>query len=145
MEYIPVFKMLSKDYILPERKHIYGHEFHESADYQTIREAGRNDFLLIYSLAGAGRAGYQEMEMHLGPGKMCLYEPGAFQDYGTAKIPGSWHFLWVHFDTPARFASLIDWPPWRQGIRCLQIPEGTLREDIEGSMRRVIRFSLTSP
>ncbi len=134
-------KNRSQDFTPPASKRIYGNEFYEAADYQTVRNNGRPDCLLIYTLAGLGRAGFHEMDKNLEPGNLWLYEPGSYQNYGTAKMPGNWHFLWVHFEASARLATLIDWPLWNKGIRSLQVPKGSLRKEIEAAMRRMIRFS----
>lgn len=141
MEYYPAVKRRDQEMLHPMNKRIYGNEFIENDDYQTVRENGRPDRLLIYNLAGAGRAGFYGMEINLEPGSLWLYDPGSFQDYRTAPVPGQWHFLWVHFDAPARFAALNDWPLWRKGIRRLQLPRGSLRQEVEDAMRRMIRFS----
>jgi AraC family transcriptional regulator of arabinose operon len=141
MEYCPAVKSRYNKIVFPVDKRIYGYEFEETSHYHTIREKGRPDCLLIYTLAGIGRVGFQKMETNLEPGNLCLYEPASFQDYRTAAVPGHWHFLWVHFDASARLSSLIDWPLWKKGIRLLNIPMGALRMEIEEAMQRMIRHS----
>lgn len=141
MEYCPVVKSRHKNIVFPVDKRVYGYEFKETSDYHTIREKGRLDCLLIYTLTGVGRAGFQKVERNLEPGNLWLYEPASFQNYRTAAEPGHWHFLWVHFDASTRLSSLIDWPLWKRGIRSLNIPMGAVRKEIEEAMRRMIRHS----
>lgn len=141
MEEIPVMKThsLSLDYL--EGKRIYGNEFNKTIDYHTLRESGRADWLLIYTVAGAGCIKVSGMDKKLDPGSGCLYEPGAYQDYGTALKPGHWHFLWAHFVAPGRLLPLMDWTLWWKGIRVFQLDAGDQQGQVEEAMRRMIRYS----
>jgi AraC family transcriptional regulator of arabinose operon len=134
-------KSNSKVLDYPVDKRIYGNEFNKTIDYHTLRFNGRPDWLLMYTLSGAGCIRIQGMEKNTGPGTLWLYEPGSYQDYGTAMKPGHWHFLWVHFQAPSRLLPLMDWPIWSKGIRFLQVQAGGRRRELEDAMRRMIRFS----
>jgi len=73
-------------------------EFAEVADYRVQRPSGTANYLLIQTVAGAGRIlGPGGEELLTGPGQLILFEPASFHDYGTSPRAGKWNLLWCHF------------------------------------------------
>jgi AraC family transcriptional regulator of arabinose operon len=94
-----------------------GH-FHESSAYRVQRPHGAGDWLLIHTVAGAGRFGHAGGELIAGPGDWVLIRPGTLHDYSAV---GSWELLWVHFQPRAEWLPWLDWPEIGKGLMRLHI------------------------
>ena len=62
--------------------------------YYTLRK-GQDNFLLLYTISGAGRILYEEKEHILLPGQVFVMDCRKEQYYGTYE--DHWNFLWIHF------------------------------------------------
>jgi len=102
---------------VPVLQLLTGH-FHESSAYRVYRRQGAGDWLLIYTVAGAGRFGHGGGEVVAGPGDWVLIRPGTLHDYSAA---GSWELLWVHFQPRAEWLAWLDWPEEAKGLMRLHI------------------------
>ncbi len=90
------------------RDQVYGDHFDNGPGYSTLRRNGGGDWLVMYTLKGAGRIGWEAGgEMRLGPGAYLLYGPDAYQDYSTDATAARWEFLWAHFQPTAEMSSRI--------------------------------------
>lgn len=96
-----------------------GH-FHESSTYRVYRPRGAGDWLLIHTVAGAGRFGHAGGEVVAGPADWVLIRPGTLHDYSAV---GSWELLWVHFQPRAEWLPWLDWPEAARGLMRLHIGE----------------------
>jgi AraC family transcriptional regulator of arabinose operon len=101
-----------------------GH-FHESSGYRAYRPRGVGDWLLIHTLAGAGRFGHAGGELVAGPGSWVLVRPGTLHDYSAL---GSWELLWIHFQPRADWLPWLDWPEVAKGLMRLEIAAATAAE-----------------
>src|SRR5438046_5572682 len=81
-------------------------EFRMGRSYTNWRPNGSGDWLLIFTLAGAGRVVAAGTPQRLLPGDAVLFAPGAEQDYSTDPEIGQWHMRWAHFRPRAH------WRPW---------------------------------
>ena len=91
---------------------ISGH-FRQGRGYAVRRPDGTGDWLLIYTLGGAGRiATRDEGETIVRRGDAVLYRPGVYQDYATAPIGPTprWELLWAHFQPRTAWLDWLDWP-----------------------------------
>lgn len=91
---------------------LIGGEFHQDSRYRNYRPCGTDDWLLIYTIGGAGRiTGSNGRSFHAGVGSTIIYAPGCPQRYDTAGAPGTWSILWFHFHPRPH------WSGWLQGVR----------------------------
>ncbi len=110
-------------------KLLTGH-FHEGPAYSCLREHGTGDWLVIYTVAGAGRiAGAPGAPANLtAPGEIVLFRPGTYHDYRTARAAGRWELLWAHLHPRAWWHELLAWPELTPGIMRVQLDAKSARE-----------------
>ena len=116
----------------PEVAHLVTGHFHEATGYATWRSHGTDDWLLIATLGGQGRFGFENGEFLATPGDLILYRPRVCHDYAVAPEPGHWELLWTHFHPRPDWAPWLLWPELASGIMCLQ-PEDA------GALDKIIR------
>lgn len=125
----------------PENFQIYGKESSENIGYEIIRENGREDYLLVYTLGGCGRIRHTKREIIIEPQSLLLFEPRVPQHYATASESGFWDFLWLHFVSRETLPCIENWVEFVPGIRVLDLKNPDTCQDVEEAMRRAIRFS----
>jgi AraC family transcriptional regulator of arabinose operon len=106
-----------------------GH-FHRVSGYATYRQRGTDDWLLIYTIRGAGRFGHSGGEIIARPGDIVLLAPGSFHDYGVQRSAGRWELLWAHFVARPLWLPWLDWPSHVPGMMCLTLPEAKSRRRV---------------
>jgi AraC family transcriptional regulator of arabinose operon len=106
-----------------------GH-FDEDEGYATWRDAGTRDWLLIHTLGGRGRFGYDGGELSAEPGDIILIRPGVRHDYGVEPVLRRWELLWTHFHPRPHWLPWLDWPQAAPGLHRLQLPPGTARDEL---------------
>ncbi len=97
-----------------------GH-FKQGRGYKTWRSRGTSDWLLIYTLAGKGRFGYQKGDLLVKPGDATLLQPNTLHDYGVEASLESWEFLWVHFQPRMHWLSYLKLPELAPGLLHLSV------------------------
>ena len=123
-------------------KTLFGDEFNKGKAYSNWRPHGSGDFLLIYTVIGAGVIGIPGGVVRTRPGDLLLYEPQAAQDYGTAPgKPGRWRLLWAHFVPRPAWRVWLQWREIAPGIRLIRLAAAQ-RRPCEEAMRRMIRAIL---
>lgn len=85
-------------------------EFREGRSYTNWRPRGSGDWLLIFTLAGAGRVVAGGEAQRLLPGDTLLFAPEAEQDYSTDPDAGQWHLRWAHFRPRSHWRPWLLWP-----------------------------------
>lgn len=113
-------------------------EFRQGKAYGTRRPTGSNDWLLIYTEAGAGRVITGQGTAVLRPGDVLLYEPHEPQDYGTAAEAGKWHLLWSHFMPKPHWQAWLHWPAGENGLKLLRLAEGEVRHGFHAAIHRMV-------
>lgn len=113
--------------------------FHQGLQYSTWRPKGSGDWLLIFTVGGAGKILHQSGALSTAIGDALLYEPGTRQDYRTDPGNGAWALHWAHFLPRAH------WEPWLRefprpapGIRLLALPDGEARRQVERALKRML-------
>lgn len=96
-------------------------EFHQEQSYTNWRPRGSGDWLLIYTLAGAGGIASAGRKILLGERQAVLYRPEASQDYSTAPEFGYWHLRWVHFTPKPHWEPWLAWPEIGRGTGHLHL------------------------
>jgi AraC family transcriptional regulator of arabinose operon len=112
--------------------------FTEGDRYAVWRPRGTEDWLLLNTVAGAGRitvAGSPEVITQ--PGDVVIIRPGTPHDYGTATDgrPPSWSLQFVHIHPRPEWLGWLDWP---------QPAPGVLRVRTRGETRRRVAEALES-
>lgn len=116
-------------------------EFRMGTRYQNLRTRGTPDWLMIVTVAGAGIVGGPEAEVHSRPGTVTLYQPGAYQRYGTDPETGHWHLLWTHFHPLPHWGPWLNWPEKAKGLRAVTIADAAVFRNVRSAMTDAIRFS----
>lgn len=99
---------------------VTGH-FRKGPRYATYREQGTRDWLLVYTVSGAGRFGHADGDCEAGPGDMVLLRPGTLHDYSTTQGRQRWEPLWAHFIPRPHWIPWLDWPEEAPGIFRLRL------------------------
>jgi AraC family transcriptional regulator of arabinose operon len=85
--------------------------FREVFGYRVRRPGGSGNWLLTYTLDGAGLYREPGSDLVVGPGDIVLLGPDVPHDYGVPE-GGSWEFLWAHFQPR------LDWFGWWHPLAC---------------------------
>ena len=83
---------------------VTGH-FREEFGYRVRRPGGSGNWLLTYTLDGAGLYRWSGPDLFARPGDIVLLGPDVPHDYSVPE-GGSWEFLWAHFQPR------LDWFGW---------------------------------
>ncbi len=106
---------------LPDYRQLLTGHFTQGPEYFARRRNGTSDWLLIMTLAGAGRFGPPAQPLEALPGRIVLLRPGLSHDYGTAEAAGQWELLWVHFHPRPHWHDWLAWPPQPHGPMTLDM------------------------
>ena len=119
---------------------VAGH-FKEGRVYQNWRTRGTADWLLILTLAGGGRFGYEGGEIRTVEGEVVLLRPGALHDYGTDPGKGAWELVWAHFHPPPNWLESLAWPEVSPGMMRLFLLDPAIRTKVENRLQEVHRLA----
>lgn len=114
-----------------------GH-YRRGQGYGRRRPGGTDDWLLVMTLDGEGRFGTSVGDIPARNASLFLISPGTPHDYGIAREAELWEILWVHFQPPADWIDLLQWPPLALGVHSL---EPTDQESIRAAFEEVLRTS----
>lgn len=93
--------MIRNDQALsPTTRLIRGYSF-EPSTYRTRRNHGTPNWLVIYTISGAGELSGQSCEKN----SLAIIPPKVPQEYGTAERSSHWEILWFHAVLEAAFHS----------------------------------------
>ncbi len=101
--------------------------------YVVDRPAGRDDWLVAYTLEGCGYVRTPEGERRVRPGDILLLRPGVPHRYGTC-AGETWGFVWAHFAPERVDATFL--PNREATVEC--IPDGISRRRIVRAFRRAL-------
>jgi len=118
---------------------IHAGHYRTRTGYGMVREKGSNDWLLIYTVQGAGRIGCGSDDFVIRPGDIISWPQGVFQDYRTEPSCGSWEILWAHFIPRPHWQPLLAWPR-RHGLPLLSIAPGETRKQVMRVLREMCRL-----
>ena len=131
---------------------ISGH-FRQGPRYSVYRPRGTGDWLLIYTVAGAGRVGHHDGngtktagETIVRRGDALLFRPDVYHDYRTADIGTAprWELLWAHFQPRTQWLDWLDWPTiGREGIGVISVGRAGMTA-VEAALRAVVRSGRSS-
>ncbi|MBD3240784.1 MAG: helix-turn-helix domain-containing protein [Chitinivibrionales bacterium] len=113
-----------------------GH-FRTRPGYCTIRDNGRPDWLLFYTLAGAGRIVHLDGALKTRCGDCVIYPPGVPQDYRLAPQCEEWEFMWAHFLPWTHWFGLMSWPLVYRGIKYLHVDDANVHGRVIEALDRM--------
>ena len=129
---------------------LVGH-FHEGSSYGIFRRDGVGDWLLIATVSGKGRFGYEGGELITAPGDWVLIRPGTPHGYGVEATLKRWELLWVHFQPRPHWLPWLDWPAVSPGLFKLAIGDGRtmdrfreVHRHFTGDIRRSEAYAMNS-
>ena len=122
---------------------VTGH-FIEGPAFSTSRENGTSDWLLVYTLAGAGHFGHDGGDLVAEKGDVVVTRPGTRHDYGTARSANGWVLAWAHFHPRADWLELLRWPEVAPGLMTLHIEDASLARVVERRLEEMHRFALSA-
>lgn len=121
---------------------VTGH-FRAGPGYAAYRLHGTRDWLLIYTVGGLGRFGYESGELISQPGTIVLLKPGTLHDYSVEPQLQRWELLWAHFLPRAEWLPWMEWPQAAPGLMYLELKHPARRQ-IARRLRDVHRLALGS-
>lgn len=115
--------------------------YREGPRFNTFREHGTNDWLLVYNLSGHARFGHLKGEVLTGPGDMILIKPRVRHDYGTTPGKSHWEPLWAHFIPRVGWREWLDWPEAASGIMRLPLHDGAAKTTIVSRFHYLLKIN----
>jgi AraC family transcriptional regulator of arabinose operon len=128
----------------PVIRHLVMGHFQEGRGYATWRAHGTTDWLLIATLSGSGRFGFNGGETRTVPGELTLLHPGALHDYGVAPPSTSWELLWAHFHPHPHWLEWLDWPEIAPGLVHLTLEDAPLHAEILAKLHEALRHTTSA-
>jgi AraC family transcriptional regulator, arabinose operon regulatory protein len=119
---------------------LFAGDFNRNRAYTNWRPRGTPDWLLIYTVQGAGYLTTATKEGPTRPGEATLYAPGELHDYKTDPQTGRWHLLWVHFIPKPAWQPWLRWPAGSHGVRRLHLEKGEIRDGFVAAMQRMLHI-----
>jgi AraC family transcriptional regulator of arabinose operon len=117
---------------------IMASEFDQGVGYANWRPRGSGDWLLIYTVEGAGCISIGDAQHVISSGQAVLFAPGAAQDYRTDEAAGRWRLLWAHFNPRPQWRAWIRWPEIGRGVGRVTLSAGEIQAGFEGAMKRTV-------
>jgi AraC family transcriptional regulator of arabinose operon len=118
---------------------VTGH-FRAGPGYSAYRRHGTRDWLLIYTMDGLGRFGYDGGALIVEAGMLVLLKPGTLHDYGVEPKLRRWELLWAHFLPRTEWLPWMEWPQVVPGLMCLDL-KNPARRQIARRLRDVHRLA----
>ncbi len=109
--------------------------------YDNWRPHGSDDWLLLYTVEGAGLITHHRLAMPLLPGEAVLFRPGEPQDYRTEPHVGSWSLRWAHFRPRPHWRAWLRWPRPADGPGRLRVNAPEIRSGIVSALARLVSLS----
>jgi AraC family transcriptional regulator of arabinose operon len=136
--------------IPPAGRIVTGH-FCRTVGYNVLRPGGSNDWLLIYTIRGAGefgfgRAGKAEGYFVASAGDAILLRPSTLHDYRVYAPAKKWDLLWAHFHPRPDWQTWMDWPevsPIAPGLMRLALESSADRQAVKRALQRMNDMALS--
>lgn len=114
-------------------------EFSAGSDYDTWRPHGTTDWLLMHTIAGAGRVAGTDGAVVTAAGDTLLLRPRMIHEYGT--FSDGWRLAFAHFHPRAEWSPLLEWPTRAGGVGVLRA-DRSIRPRILEALRTCARSSV---
>ena len=121
--------------------------FREKIGYSVSRPQGTGDWLLIYTIDGAGDfglghagTGTAEKRLVTSPGDAVLLPPSTLHDYRVHTPTKRWGLLWAHFRPRPDWQPWLDWPAVSSampGLKRLSVTNADERRYVEAALLKM--------
>lgn len=115
--------------------------YRQGPRFNTYREHGTGDWVLVYNLSGHARFGHSRGELLTGPGDIILLKPRTRHDYGTAPGQPHWEPLWAHFIPRPSWLEWLDWPEPAPGIMRLHLQDHAQQARIVARFQEMLHLN----
>jgi AraC family transcriptional regulator of arabinose operon len=95
----------------------------QRSNYRIVRKGGTPNWLLIFTVSGAGRVGSDNGDITANPGQIIFISPGVDHDYGITPTAECWEQLWFHWVPNAAYDNLLRRIIGRSKVKVIQAPE----------------------
>jgi AraC family transcriptional regulator of arabinose operon len=112
--------------------------------YNIWRLRGTPDWLLIFTVGGAGQFSHPHGTLTSKRGELVLYKPYAHHHYATASQDEPWKLLWAHFKPPDHWRQWLSWPEQNQSFGHIRAREPAVIRKIERGMHRMLQLANSS-
>ena len=116
---------------------IAGH-FMTTGGYEVLRNKGTSDWLLFYTLAGAGSIAHENGNLITAPGDAVLIAPNTRHHYKVAKGALTWEFYWTHFVPWPHWHDFLNWPQPTPPLRTLVVSDSSTRKLFAGLFAEIV-------
>ena len=106
----------------------------------TIRPHGLDNWVLNFTLKGAGRVNPGKEEFLAETGDVLLFPPRVRHDYAHASSAGQWIHAWIYFNPGGRLASLLRWPVRGGGVLGFPLDDPAARKAVRLAMERCLEL-----
>jgi AraC family transcriptional regulator of arabinose operon len=129
------------DTYMPPIAHLLTGHYRMDRSYRTWREHGADSWLLILTLDGAGRFGYEGGAIRAQAGDATLIRPGVRHDYATDPLPGRWELLWAHFYARPDWREWLAWPEEATGLMQLRLADAPTLQKVTARLFETHRLA----
>jgi AraC family transcriptional regulator of arabinose operon len=120
-----------------------GH-FRQNKSYESYREHGTDDWLLIFTRGGRGSFRWKGGRLITQKGDLVLSRPGTFHHYGLVDRGQPWELQWVHFLPRPDWTIWLKWPEVAPGLGLCRITDRAVFRRLSLRFEEMRRLSLRS-
>lgn len=118
---------------------IAGH-YREAADYAIHRPSGSRDWLLMYTIAGAGEIQLPDRIVTCSAGDIAILLPGNPHHYNTKEA--EWEMIWVHFIPNPQWSTWLKLPELQQNFVFHHLSSAQSRSSVQEALLRMVDHEL---
>jgi len=115
--------------------------YRQGPRFNTYRQHGTQDWVLVYNLSGHARFGSPVGDIITGPNDIILLKPHVRHDYGTAPDQTHWEPVWAHFIPRPSWMAWLNWPEPASGILRLHLSDLGQQQRIIGRFHDVLKLN----
>ncbi len=112
--------------------------FAQPYGYSVHRPHGTHDWLITYTVAGAGCYRLAGQIFHCGAGDVMILEPGTVHDYATASTDEPWRFYWSHFWPREQWGAWLQLQELVRGLRLVSLEDELVQRRMITCWERLI-------
>ncbi len=115
--------------------------FAQAFGYSVHRPHGTHDWLITYTIAGAGCYRLSGQKFLCRAGDVVILEPGAVHNYATASTSEPWRFYWSHFWPREQWYAWLQLQELMRGLRLVSLEDEIVQRRLIACWERLIADS----
>lgn len=123
---------------------ILADHFRIGRGYTSWRPRGTKSWLLVGTLDGMGRFGFEGGELRVETADLTLLAPDTLHDYGVVEERPYWEIVWAHFYPYPHWLEWLNWPEAAPGLMNLKLDDPETRTLVFQKFNEAYRFSFGS-